>query len=337
MRIKCAAIPVVCLSFPLSIFALCFESPRPCTWYASHHGQPTFIGTAVSEETVPDVLKLGDHELHVTVQKVIFNVEETFDGVPAKTVAVYGEGTTNDFHFNVGEKYLVYAWREGDGKIRTAMCTRTSVLSQAKDDLEFLRSLPTRQGGEIFGQVRLVSSGSQVGALAGTITESGPDGEHKSRVSDSGSYELTGLVPGDYRETFILDRDSTEFVNLKVRIPVNGSCAESGFRVGNIPVSGRVLGDAGNARSGATVTLFYAPDGQYHPDVFLRTQTDSSGKFVFPHVEPAKFILAAQPLNSAITFFRSTRDSSKTELIQIVDSTPLRGLIVRVLGSSKSN
>jgi hypothetical protein len=150
MRIQCAAIPVVCLSFPLSNFALCFESPRPCTWYASHHGQPTFIGTALSEEPVPDVLKLGNHELHVTVQKVIFNVEETFDGVPAKTVAVYGEGTTNDFHFNVGEKYLVYAWREGDGKIRTARCTRTSVLSQAKDDLEFLRSLPTRQGGEIF-------------------------------------------------------------------------------------------------------------------------------------------------------------------------------------------
>jgi hypothetical protein len=210
-------------------------------------------------------------------------------------------------------------------------------VSQAKEDLQFLRSLPTRHGGEIFGQVRFVSSGSQVGPLTGTITESGPDGEHKSRVSDSGSYELTGLVPGDYRETFILDGNSTEFVNLKVRIPVNGSCAESGFRVGNIPVSGRVVGDAGNALSGANVTLFYALDGQYHPDVFLSTQTDSSGKFVFLHVEPAKFILAAKPLNSAVTFFPSTRDSSKTDVIQIEDSTPLRGLVVHVRGSLQSN
>lgn len=337
MRILHATIPIICLSFPLSLFALCFESPRPCAWYASHHGQPTFVGTVVTEETVPDVLKLGNHELHVTVQKVVFNVEETFDGASAKTETVYGEGTTNDFHFNVGEKYLVYGWREEDGKIRTSRCTRTSVVSKAKADLQFLRSLPARHGGEIFGQVRLVSSGSRVDALAGTITELGPDGEHKAPVSDSGSYELTGLVPGDYRETFILDGNSTEFVNLKVRIPVNGSCAESGFRLGNIRVSGRVVGDNRNALSGVPVTLFYALDGQYHPDVFLRTLTDSSGRFAFAHVEPAKFILAAQPVNSAITFFPSTRDASKTDVIQIQDGAPLRGLIVRVRGSLQSN
>jgi hypothetical protein len=229
MLIRLLIISAICLSFPSSISALCVETPRPCTWYAFHHGQPTFIGTAVSEETVPDVLRLGNHALQVTVQKVTFNVEERFEGALAKTETVYGEGTTNDFHFKVGEKYLVYGWREKDGKIRTARCTRTAVVSQAQGDLEFLRSLPTRQGGEIFGTVHFENPKRKRGALSGTVSESGPGGEHKSRVSDSGSYELTGLAPGDYRETFRLDSSRAEYVNLRVRIPVNGSCAESGF------------------------------------------------------------------------------------------------------------
>jgi hypothetical protein len=88
MRIQSVVISAICLLFPGNIFAICFESPRPCTWYALHHGQPTFIGTAVSEETVPDLLKVGNNELHVTVQKATFNVEEVFDGAATKTETV---------------------------------------------------------------------------------------------------------------------------------------------------------------------------------------------------------------------------------------------------------
>lgn len=80
MRMKSETVLAsICLSIPLQVFAMCLKPSRPCTWYAVHHGQPTFIGTAISEETVPDVLEFGGHDLHVTVQKVTFNVEEPFD------------------------------------------------------------------------------------------------------------------------------------------------------------------------------------------------------------------------------------------------------------------
>jgi hypothetical protein len=167
MRIRLLIIFAICLSYPPIISALCFESPRPCTWYAFHHGQPTFIGTAVSAETVPDVLRIGENEVHRNVQKVTFKVKERFEGALAKTVTVYGEGTTNDFHFKVGEEYLVYGWREKEGKIRTTRCTRTAFVSEAKEDVEFLRSLPKRQGGEIFGAVRFENPTSGTGALSG--------------------------------------------------------------------------------------------------------------------------------------------------------------------------
>jgi hypothetical protein len=37
---------------------------------------------------VPDLLKVGNNELHVTVQKATFNVEEVFDGAATKTETV---------------------------------------------------------------------------------------------------------------------------------------------------------------------------------------------------------------------------------------------------------
>ena len=234
-----SALTLASLFLPVSIsaFALCFEPSTPCGWYAVHHGQPTFVGTAVSEETVPDVLGLGEHVTPVTVQKVTFRVEEPFESTPGKTVAVYGSGTTNDLRFKVGVRYLVYGFRGKDGKIRTGKCTRTAPVTEAAEDLSFLRSLPTRIGGSIQGLVRFVSPGTQTGTVAGTVTESASDGNHKTRVPASGWYELKGLAPGDYRETFMPDDNSTEFLSLSLSIPVSGSCVESGVRLGNVTVS----------------------------------------------------------------------------------------------------
>jgi hypothetical protein len=241
----------------------------------------------------------------------------------------------NDLHFKVGIRYLVYGFRDKDGKKRTGKCTRTAPVSEAADDLSFLRSLPTRVGGEILGLVRFVSPGTQRGTVAGTVTESGRDGDHKTRVAASGWYELKGLAPGDYRETFTPDDNSTEFVSLKLNIPVNGSCAGSGVHLGNVTVSGSVYDESGTPISGAEVFLFYALDGHFHPDVALKTRTNGDGRFSFNGAEAAKFILSAQ-LSSEMIFFPGTHDASKTEIIEVHEGKPLSGLAVRVPRSLQS-
>src|SRR6185437_13647783 len=73
------------LFFSISIgaFGISFEPRTPCEWYAVHHGLPTFVGMAVSDETVSDVLRIGEHVIPVTVQKVTFRVEEPFESTPA--------------------------------------------------------------------------------------------------------------------------------------------------------------------------------------------------------------------------------------------------------------
>jgi hypothetical protein len=207
-------------------------------------------------------------------------------------------------------------------------------VSEVAEDIRFWRSLPTQVGGRIFGIVRFVNPGVQARTVAGKITESGDDGDHKSRVNSSGLYEVIGLAPDDYRETFTPDDTSTEFVALKLSIPVNGSCAASGVRLGNASVSGIVIDDAGKPIRSINVLLFYALDGKFHPDILLRTRTDALGKFHFDRVEAAKFILAAEPANSAMIFFPGTRDASRTEVIQVPDDKPLSALTVRVPGYS---
>lgn len=90
---------------------------------------------AVSEETVSDVLRLGDRVIPVTVQKVTFRVEEPFESTPGKTVDVYGSGATNDVRFKVGIRYLVYGFRgkteryervNARGRLRSAKSLKTS-------------------------------------------------------------------------------------------------------------------------------------------------------------------------------------------------------------------
>ena len=322
---------------PLKVSGLCLVPPTPCEWYAEHHGQPTFIGTAVSTEMVSDVLQLGERAMPVTVQKVAFNVEERFEDTSGRSVTVYGSGTTNDFHFQEGVRYLVYAWRGKDGKIRSDKCTRTAPVSEAAEDIHFLRSLPAQVGGRILGLVRFVSPEAQNGTVEGTITESGEGGNHKTRVAGSGLYEVDGLAPGSYLETFTPDDDNTEFVTLDRSIPVNGSCAGSGVLLGNATVSGDVLDQKGASVPGVEVFLYYALDGLFHPDVFLKTRTDAVGGFTFHRVSPAKFILGTQVGGSGMTFLPGTQDASKTDVIEVRDGNPHSGFTIRVPLTMRAN
>jgi hypothetical protein len=325
-----AILAVLWFAGPRSVLPLCFEPTTPCSWHAVHHGEPTFIGTVTSEKIVPNMLELGGHRVQRNVQKVTFNVGELFEGTSGKTETVIGEGTINDFDFQLGGRYLVYGFRDKDGKIRTDKCTRTAPVTEASEDIRFLRSLSTHVGGEISGLVRFVNPGTPVGTVAGTITESGRDGDHKIPVPDSGAYELKGLAPGNYRQTFTPADGGTEFVISKLKLPVNGSCAESGIRLGNLSVTGNVIDHAGKPIADSDVLFFYALDSRFHPEVYLRTHTDALGNFSLQRVEAAKFILAAQPANSELVFFPGTRDASEAQVIDIHDSAPVSGLTIRI-------
>lgn len=86
---RLSACLLVLISLP-AFSCICTVSASPSEWYEIHHGQPTFAGVAVSVESVSDVLRQGGgtplldgsgQPTPVTVQKVTFRVEESFEGI----------------------------------------------------------------------------------------------------------------------------------------------------------------------------------------------------------------------------------------------------------------
>ena len=73
------------------------------------------------------------------------------------------------------------------------------------------------------------------------------------------------------------------------------------------------------------LSLFYALDGCFHPDLLLQTRTNAIGRFTFHRVESAKYILATEPGIAGMTFFAGTRDTLKTHVIEVSDGNPLSG------------
>jgi hypothetical protein len=89
-----------------------------------------FTGTVLEISKQP-----GD--LYVTVK---FRVEEVWKGPRSAETAVFtglGSGDCG-YKFEMGGKYLVYAYQRNDSKFETNICQRTAPLVEAGSDLKVL-------------------------------------------------------------------------------------------------------------------------------------------------------------------------------------------------------
>lgn len=136
-----------------------------------------------------------------------FEVEETFRGVNGPEVEVSGGGTTCDYPFKPGERYLVFAYQDSDATtLYTSICSGTAPLTKARDELSYLRgAVEVPPGSTVFGDInREVNiTGKNEPALepiakAEVILETG--NQRFQAVSDAdGKFELTGLPQGRYK------------------------------------------------------------------------------------------------------------------------------------------
>src|SRR5262245_58783404 len=88
-------------------------------------------------------ITIGEVEHQIDQRLARFEVAETFRGEPlAKAEIITGWGGNDcGYRFNDGETYLVYARRgEQDRRLYTSVCTRTPPLSQAMEDLNYIRN-----------------------------------------------------------------------------------------------------------------------------------------------------------------------------------------------------
>jgi hypothetical protein len=92
-------------------------------------------------------------------------------------------------------------------------------------------------------------------------------------------------------------------------------------------VSGRVVDRDGRGMAGRELFLFYALDGQFHPEIALKIRSEKDGSFSFDRVEAAKFILVVESRNGKV-FFPGTREAMKAKVIEVDEGKPVSDLTI---------
>jgi hypothetical protein len=108
------------------------------------------------------------------------------------------------YAFKLGQRYLVYAYREeGDKRLSTSICTRTRLIKEADDDFAFFRTLPTSNAnGLVFGIVGKRNHEWKEGenwykpVPDAELTIEGEGRQYQAQSNSDGKFRVENVVPG---------------------------------------------------------------------------------------------------------------------------------------------
>src|SRR5262249_40552143 len=82
------------------------------------------------------------------------HIDRAFKGITEESIILFDDGICDGPMLQVGEEYLMYTSRPGNGDIPSRGCTRSRHVKYADEDLQFLNGLPTTPPvSKIFGTV----------------------------------------------------------------------------------------------------------------------------------------------------------------------------------------
>jgi hypothetical protein len=218
------------LTFGVDDVHACFCSPGPTcedTWKAA----AVFVGTVVAIEK----RQLTNREDPYSNQ-VKISVEESFRGVVGNEVVLLTGMGSCDVYFKVGQQYLVYAQKSSiENRLTTSTCTRTRLLSEASEDLSYLRNLSqTPQGAMILGKVQRLRRLDGVGKfdpmIGIRVTVENTDKKMELVSNGEGEFVAKGLKPGTYNVSIDLPKGLISTKENLVTVEDKGHCGGSIFR-----------------------------------------------------------------------------------------------------------
>jgi hypothetical protein len=172
------------------------------------------------------------------------------------------------YPFQPGEDYVVYAYKNAEGRLETNICSRTRPLAQAADDLRYFEVMARAPAtGEI--QVRTGFAG--VPGKAGVSIVAERDGSrHRAQTDAVGNARFTDLPPGEYLIHAEPDGDLPD--DPKIQLHAKGCREVTLFRT--LRIIGRVMTRDGlpasrvrvqvrSTQQSAVDSRMTAPDGQY--------------------------------------------------------------------------
>src|SRR5262245_29717471 len=276
-----------------------------------------------------------------------FRVEEAFRGTEGTELEILTGAWGGDcgIDFRLRTKYLVYGYKQSSARwVETSICTRTQPISDASEDLNYIRSIAKLSpGGSIYGTAQRYTVDLENGAwkpagpIAGAVVvASSGERRFETMTSGDGHYNLSGLSPGRYTVRVTLPPKLSPNEDKTVEVRDRG-CAEINYRS---VIDGRIIGgllDAqGRPQSIKTVNLLSVESvaEAFRP---LWAITNEDGNFHFTNLPPGKYILGinigdapSEKLPYRKTFYPSTSDKSKAEVLSLSEGQHLVGIDFRL-------
>ena len=283
---------------------------------------------------------------------VAFTVIQSYRGISgtgAETITGRGGGDCG-YPFKVGESYLVYAYHNSqNNKLYASICSRTRPLSQASEDLQYLRSLATSTAeGTIYGVVSKIRRlNGDVwyetdGPIAGVrLIVEGDSGRVESLTNDKGEFRVTGLPAGTYvvRPTVPAGLWLGESEG-KVELNDRG-CALVNFNLEpDTSLSGKIHEEDGGPAAKIMVDLVLKSqiNERFQRDRdHLFVYSDDEGRFEFRSIPAGEYLLGvrlsrlAHPTFSyPRTFYPGTGKLAQTKSITISEGESLKGYNIQL-------
>src|SRR5687767_2951038 len=288
------------LLFPISTIGAytceCIGVRTPCEEYG--RASAVFIGVVSGDSSI----YVQDGEDQVQKRSVSFAIEETFLGSQRTSVEVITGMGSGDcgFGFKRGERYLVYAYtNQQDNKLYTNICMRTRALSQAGEDLQYLRGLSSAAHGvRIYGEVRRYWSGVNAERPPESVSgiKVSIDGAEKRAeiITDlKGRYSAGGLPGSVYKVKILLPQGlMSDAPEQEIKVADHG-CAMVHFNVlSDGRLSGRVLDFDGQPKSDVEIALCNPEEKKYRCGLYI-AYSDKAGLYEFKAIPPGRYALGA--------------------------------------------
>lgn len=259
-----------------------------------------FSGEVISIGSTPNPYG-GQYPAHRLVRlKVLDAFRGGVQGVVE--VATGAGGGDCGYNFIQGMTYLVYA-HAGKSGLSTSICSRTRVLSQAGEDLAYIRGAMQQPSaaGRVFGRVVYPRDpdgppGTDSTPIGGyTVTLSDGQTTRSTTTARDGTYEFTGVAAGDYTVRVQLPDTEDGGGPDKVRLADPRGCAAANFYVvpdGRIRV--RLVDADGRPAAKLKVDLLNldAESDERPAWQTVFSETDDAGVLELEQLRPKRYVLA---------------------------------------------
>lgn len=314
----------------------CGSPGLPCEAYGA--AAAVFVGTPISIRQTNEMW---------TSRAVKFSVEQSYLGVAGTEVEVFTGSGGGDcgYYFEVGQRYLVYAYRNRNKEhLTTSICSRTRPYARASEDIAFLGNLTSQPSdATIFGQIvrrtTLKKNGPPISEDI-VVRIEGSDVRREIRPDPHGHYRLAGLAAGNYKVTLQLPDELTTDQPVREITVSSRGCASLVFYVNeNGRISGQVVDIAGRLVPNIIVSLV-EPSANPRRSFVTLDRTDEEGRFNFSSIASGRYLIAVNfnlspdPNDPAgaypPTFYPGVSDQASAKVITLEVGEKRTGLEVQM-------